>query len=164
MSIKNTFFSNPSILQDVQVLIVDNDRDSRSLYAFLLEGHGARVASLSSVQDALDWLNESIPALLICEMRFLGESVYPLIQAIRHLSLSSGRMIPILVISTCSLKSLAQQLQVKVEAYFIKPIDLEDFLNKVWNLVCLSRIIYPPSIPDWVMQQNKLLLHRVGTD
>lgn len=145
---------NSRMLEDVQILAVDNDRDTRDLYTFLLEDEGAKVTASRSIQDALDFLDGYIPNLLICEIRFLNESVLPLIQRVRSLARSSRRTIPILVTSTCSPIHLAQQLTVKVEAYLLKPIDIDDFINQVWDLILLSKTIYPSGIQDWVIQQN----------
>lgn len=125
---------NPKFLNDVQILIVDNDRDNRELYAFVLEGYGARVITAGSVQDGLALLNQWIPKVLICELRFLGESVYPLICRIRHLARKHGRIIPILITSTCSPTEFTQHWRLKKEAYLLKPVNLDDFLDEVWNL------------------------------
>lgn len=158
MLITNELFLNSRMLKDIQILVVDNDRDSREMYTFLLEDQGATVTALGSIRDALDLLDGSIPNLLICEIRFLGESVLPLIQRVRCLAFSSGRPIPILVTSTCSPISLAQQLAVKIEAYLLKPIDIDDFINQVWDLVLLSKTVYPSSIQDWGIKQNPVKL------
>jgi CheY-like chemotaxis protein len=134
MSITNELLPNSEFLKELQILVVDNDRDSRELYTVLLESYGAKVITISSIKDALDLLKWCIPAILICEIRFLGESVYPLIQQVRYLAFTSGRTIPILATSTCSLTSLTQQFQVKVEAYLLKPFDLDYFVAQVWKL------------------------------
>jgi CheY-like chemotaxis protein len=146
MLITDELLPNPQLLKDVQILIVENNLDSRDLYALLLESYGAKVTKLSSIKDALELLNSFIPTLLICEMRFLGESVYPLIQKIRDLAFSKGRMIPILVTSTCPPMNLVHELMVNVEAYLLKPFELEHFVRQVWKLILLSRITYPFSI------------------
>ncbi|MBD2465257.1 response regulator [Oscillatoria sp. FACHB-1407] len=151
MLITAEFPVNPKMLKEVQILLVDNDCDTQDLYTFLLEDQGAKVTTSTSIQDALDVLDGYIPNLMICEMRFLGESVLPLIQRVRSLAVGTGRSIPILVISTCDPIHLAQQLTVKVEAYLLKPIDLEAFLNQVRNLERLPKTIYPSSIQDWAI-------------
>ncbi len=143
---------NPGMLKDVQILVVDNDRDSRDLYAFLLDSYGAKVTALGSIKEALDLLHWCIPALLICEMRFLGESVDPLIQHVRDLALSSGSMIPILITSTCSLANLAQPLQIKIEAYLLKPINIDFFVEAVWNLTHRSKLTSPSKMQGWMMK------------
>jgi CheY-like chemotaxis protein len=150
----NKFLLNSKILEEAHILLVDNDRGSRELYAFLLEDQGAKVKAFESIQGAFDFLEENVPNLLICEIRFLGESVLPLIQRVRSLEFNRGGSIPILVISTVAPIKLAQQLSVEVEGYLIKPIDIDDFLNQVRNLARLSKTIYPSSIQSWFFNQN----------
>lgn len=147
MLIRNEVLLNTSILQDTQILVVDNDRDSRDLYALLLEGYGAKVIAVASIKEALGLLNGFFPNLLICEMRFLGESVDALIQTVRSLEFSYGRMIPIMVTSTCSVNSLMQQLRVKVDAYLLKPIEIDDLVTEA---IRLSKVTYPATTQDVV--------------
>jgi DNA-binding LytR/AlgR family response regulator len=65
--------------------------------------------------------------LLICEIRFLGESVYPLLQKVKFMTQISSKTTQILVISTCHPLKLAENLTVKVEGYLLKPISPERF-------------------------------------
>jgi DNA-binding NtrC family response regulator len=166
MSITNKLFLNPGLLKDVQILVVDNNYDSRDLYAFLLESYGAKVTMLGSIKDTLEMLNEYVPDLLICEMRFLGESVLPLIQRMKYIALSRGRTIPILGISTCSPASLVQQIQVKIEAYLLMPVDLDDLIDQVCNLTLQPSIDYLPGIHDYLTNQTpaKILLCGAGVN
>lgn len=154
MLITNELLLNSEILKGLQILVVDNDRDTRDLYAFLLESYGATVTVTDSIKDTLEILNSYIPNFLICEMRFLGESVSLLIQKIRCLALRSCKIIPIIGTSTCSPASLVQQSQEKVEVYLLKPIDIDYLIYQVWNLTLLSRFASLSSIPDPVAVQN----------
>lgn len=133
--------------KDRQILIVDNDCDSRDLYAFLLEDYGTVVTRLSTIKGALDFLENCTPTILICEIRFLGESVYPLIQRVRSLSHSHSEEIPVLAISTSSLADISQQIAITVEAYLMKPIDTDFFLNQVWDLILPANINKIQSVP-----------------
>ncbi|UBF29789.1 response regulator (plasmid) [Kovacikia minuta CCNUW1] len=164
MLLTTEFLLNPRMLKDVQILLVDNDPDTRDLYTFLLEDHGAKVTASQSIQDALDFLDGYIPDILICELRFLGESVLPLIQRVRALAFGSSRPIPILVMSTCDPISLAEQLTVKVEAYLLKPVDISDFVDQVWNLAFLSNTVYPFSMQAWMLNQNPVKLLCCGPE
>ena len=152
MSIADELPLNPKLLQDVKILVVDNDRDTRDLYAFLLESYGAKVTALGSIKASLDLLDRYAPTVLICEVTFLGESVHPLLQRIRYLAPVNGKAITILITSTGS-PTIVQQLPVQVEVYLLKPIDLDCFVNEVWNLAFLPSIAYPPSIQEWVQQE-----------
>lgn len=137
MSVANNFLPNSGILKEIEILLVDNDCDSRALYSFLLERDGAKVTAIGSIQAALDLLTWHIPAILICDLRFLGESVDPLIQCIRELAVDSGRAIPILATSTCPPMSLAQQLKLGINSHLRKPIDVDCLVSEVWNLTPL---------------------------
>lgn len=150
MLLKQGILFNPSICNDVTILIVDNDRDSGTLYAALFESYRATVMTTESIKEALNLLNRFVPDILVCEIRFLGESVYPLIRKVRSIAQDRHKLIPIFVTSTCPAVNLAEHLKVKVEAYQIKPIDLDQFVNEIWNLILLSKITQPLTVPDWL--------------
>jgi DNA-binding NtrC family response regulator len=154
MSKTNDLLLEPDILKDVPILVVDNDCDNQILYAFILVGYGAKVTAFGSIQEALRWLDGCTPAILICELRFLGENVDPLIYQVRLRALSINQAIPILVTSTCSLGILAQQWKFKVEAYCLKPVDVEQLVAEVWRLLMKSNIEPPIPIQSWLLQNE----------
>lgn len=154
MLLKPSVSFNPSMFKDVRILTVDNDRDSGALYMALFESYGATVITAESIQEALSLLNQFVPDVLVCEARFLGESVAPLIQQVKSIAQSRHILIPIFVTSTCSAIDLAKHLKVKVEAYQIKPIDLDQFAAKVWDLTLLSKITQPFTVDDWLTKLN----------
>lgn len=139
---------NSSILNQVQILTVDNDRGSGELYTASLENYGGVIVRTESIKEALSLLNRFVPDILICEVRFLGESVYPLIRQVRYVAQNRHKIIPIFAISTFPVMNLAEHLKVRVEAYQIKPIDLDQFVDEVWNLVLLSKTPQPLSIQN----------------
>ncbi len=160
MTAINEISLTPDVLKNVHVLVVDNDQGSQELYTFVLKTYGANVTAIGSVKEALDFLDWYIPTVLICEMRFLGETVYPLIQRVRHLALGDSRTIPVMVISTCPSTCLTDQLQLKIEAYLIKPIDLDQFIREVWNLAQLSIITILPIFQGRLMEAKTKQLSR----
>lgn len=139
---------NSTILKGVQILSVDNDLDSRSLYTIIFESCGGKVITAGSIQEALKLLDWLVPDILICEIRFRGESVDPLIQQIRKIALDQGKEIPILINSTCSPITLAADLKFKIEAYQMKPIDLDHLVQEVWDLVFLAKTVHLLSIME----------------
>ncbi|HEY9848005.1 MAG TPA: response regulator [Leptolyngbyaceae cyanobacterium] len=149
MGIAKIYSAPIRILKDVQILIVDNDSDSRYLYTLLLEDLGANVKATGSVGQALRFLDRFVPDILISEIKFRGESVAPLMQRLKDLAIANSSTIPIMVTSTCSKNSLDQYLKVGIEAYLIKPIDIDDFVFNIWNLVLLKKISHPYSIQEW---------------
>lgn len=142
------------ILKDVQILVVDNDLDTRDMYTFLLEDLGANVTIAGSIKEALKFLDWLLPDVLITEMVFLGESIDLLIQKLQQMALINNISIPILVTSTCCKRNVAEYLKVEVEAYLLKPINLDDLVSQIWNLIVRSKITHPFSIQDWITKQN----------
>lgn len=125
-------------IRDANILVVDNDADSRSLWAFLLEDYEAKVMDFESIKEALATLEYCVPNLLICEIRFLGESVIPLFDRIKGISVDHETAIPILITSTCSSANfvhLFQHVGVEAAAYLLKPIEIDDFVDTALKLI-----------------------------
>ncbi|MBW4465437.1 MAG: response regulator [Pegethrix bostrychoides GSE-TBD4-15B] len=130
----------------MDILTVDNDCDTRELYKIVFEDYGANVVTAGSVIAGMEALDSQAFDAVICEIRFAGESVYPLIQKLRFMDQISGRTTPILVTSTCPSAELTRHLTVKVEAYLLKPIALSHLVEAVWNTVFWSKITHPSGI------------------
>lgn len=161
MSYESQTLPSPVILKDVQILVVDNDADSRCLYKFLLETYGARVTTVESIADAMTLLDYLVPDILVCEIRFLNEDVLPLIQRIKAVALGQGQRIPILVASASCAVGFAQKLLTMVDDYLLKPVDVNHLVNDVWNLVYLAKATKEVNIQDWVVKHRNSTTHHV---
>jgi CheY-like chemotaxis protein len=159
MSNKGQTLPNPGIFKDVQILVVDNDADSRYLHKVLLEIYGAQVMTIESIADAMALLEYLVPDILICEIRFFGEDVLSLIQRIKTVALGRDRAIPILVVSASCEASFAQNLLIMVESYLLKPIDLDHLIDEVWNLVYLAKAAQTVNIQDWLVKHRAWKKH-----
>ncbi|HEY9883099.1 MAG TPA: response regulator [Thermosynechococcaceae cyanobacterium] len=123
------------LLKGVQVLVVDNDRDSGEFYRTLLEGCGATVVTCNSIQEALtifDWL---LPQILLCEMRFLGESIETLVTKLHDMERKGGQHIPTIAITTLITDNFAKILNAGFEGFLLKPIDLNELVSVLRHLV-----------------------------
>lgn len=135
MNLINGFCLKVGKLKGVQLLIVDNDRDSRDLYAFLLTDLSATVITAGSVKEALEILNWFTPNIIVTEIRFLGESIYTLLNRLNAMKADNGNHIPIIVISTSTTGTHDQIPDVEFEEYLLKPFDLDKFVSIIRNLV-----------------------------
>lgn len=140
---------NSSMFNDVRILTVDNDRDSGALYTALFESYSATVVTTESIKEALSLLNRFVPDILICEARFLGESVVPLIQQVRSIAQDRHKLIPICVTSSFPAENLTEHLKVKVEAYQVKPVNLDQLVAEVSSLILLAKIAQPLTVHAW---------------
>lgn len=123
------------VLKGVQILVVDNDNDSGEMYDTLLNHFDAIVTLAISVKNALEILDWLIPNIIICEIRFLGESVYRLFEKLHAIEVGSGNHIPIIVTSTRYISSREQIDDVEFEGYLLKPFDPEELVLTIVNLM-----------------------------
>ncbi|MEH1850225.1 MAG: response regulator [Nostoc sp.] len=135
MNLINDFCLADGILQGVQVLVVDNDRDSRDLYAFLLKDLSANVITAGSIKEALEIMSWFTPSILVSEIRFLGESIYTLLNKLHVIKADNGNHIPIIVTSTSTTGTHDQIPDVEFEEYLLKPFDLDRLVSLIQNLV-----------------------------
>ena len=135
MNLINGYCLADGILKGVEVLVVDNDHDCKDLYKFLLEDLSANVITAGSVKEALEILSWFTPNILVCEIRFLGESIYTLLNTLSAMEANNGKHIPIIVTSTCTTGTNDQIPDVEFEEYLLKPFDLDKFVSMIRNQV-----------------------------
>jgi DNA-binding NtrC family response regulator len=153
MDLINGFCLADGILKGVEVLVVDNDRDSRDLYTFLLEDQNANVITAGSVKEALEILSWFTPNILVCEIRFLGESIYTLLNTLSAMEANNGKHIPIIVTSTSTTGTNDQIPDVEFEEYLLKPFDLDKFVSMIRNQV--QDDVAENSCPDVLVLHTK---------
>ena len=83
-----------SLLQGVQVMLVDDDEFARELVTLMLEQEGAQVTSAASVKEALHILSlllpHALPHVLVSDISMPDEDGYSLIRQIRELPPERG--------------------------------------------------------------------------
>jgi CheY-like chemotaxis protein len=77
-------------LKGLRVLVVDDDRDARRLFAEMLQHYGASVTALASASEVLTALHESSWDLLVSDIGMPGIDGYELINRIRGTDSSRG--------------------------------------------------------------------------
>lgn len=135
------------ILKDVQVLVIDNDRDALYLYTVLLEECGANVIVAASIEEALEVFGWLLPDILICEMQFYGERIDTLTTKLSEMKKSAGNYIPAIAITTWMTDNLAQILDASFEGYLLKPVDPDILVSLIRNLsLCSKSIVLERSV------------------
>jgi DNA-binding response OmpR family regulator len=72
-----------STLGTLDVLLVEDDADTREALRIVLQNHGSRVRSVASVRQALEAYDAQPPDLVISDVGMPDEDGYVLIRAIR---------------------------------------------------------------------------------
>lgn len=86
-------------LQNVQILLVDDDRDTREFEVFLLEQQGATVIVAASGLEALQALDRSLPDVIISNIGMAEIDGYMLMQQDRSRPPIEGGTIPALALT-----------------------------------------------------------------
>ncbi|MBD6616435.1 response regulator [Komarekiella sp. 'clone 1'] len=122
-------------LSNLQILLVDDDADTREFQAFLLEQSGAKVTAVASGLEALQVLDCFIPDVIVSDIGMAQMDGYMLIQQIRSRPPNQGGTIPAIAL-TAYAGDIDQQkaLAAGFQAHITKPLKPEELVRKIVNL------------------------------
>ncbi|MBD3886989.1 PAS domain S-box protein [Phormidium tenue FACHB-886] len=126
----------PLNLQGVQILVVDDETDTRDLIAFLLEQAGATVATAASASEALTLLIQSQPDLLVSDIGMPEMNGYMLMQQIRMLPPDQGGQVKAIALTAYAGEIDYQQaMAAGFQQHLSKPIEPEVLVNAIARLL-----------------------------
>ncbi|WP_375473982.1 ATP-binding protein [uncultured Nostoc sp.] len=126
---------NFSVLNGLQILVVDDNADTRELIAFILEQSGAQVTAVNSVGEALEALERLKPDVLVSDIGMPDEDGYSLIRKVRAQEAEQEEKILAVALTAFARDeehSLA--LQAGFQVHLSKPIEPEELVKVVENL------------------------------
>ena len=117
----------PSVQETKQILVVEDDEDSRRALTNVLEDEGFSVAALSSCEAALDYLRGSPPPdLIVLDLMMQGMEGWEF----RHVQKRDTELSDIPVISISAVGKL-----VDVDVALRKPVDYDELVTAVERYV-----------------------------
>ncbi|MEH2037319.1 PAS domain-containing hybrid sensor histidine kinase/response regulator [Nostoc sp.] len=126
---------NLSILNGLQILVVDDNADTRELIAFILEQSGGRVRAVSSVGEALEALERLKPDVLVSDIGMPDEDGYSLIRKVRAQESEQGEKILAVALTAFARDEEHRlALQAGFQVHVSKPIEPEELVAVVANL------------------------------
>ncbi|MEH1866052.1 MAG: PAS domain S-box protein [Nostoc sp.] len=135
---KESLNSQPesSLLSDTQVLVVDDEPDIRDLVSFILQDYGVQVTSVSSAQEALKALSESIPDVLISDIGMPKTDGYMLMREVRSRSPQEGGSVPAIALTAYAGEMNQQQaLAAGFQMHISKPVDPDVLVKAIVDLI-----------------------------
>ncbi|MBD2156585.1 PAS domain S-box protein [Leptolyngbya sp. FACHB-16] len=134
---QNRPLSEPlSDLSGIQVLVVDDEPDSREFIAFVLEQAGARVLTAAIADEALAMIPRIKPAVLLSDIGMPGMDGYMLMQQVRALPPEQGGQIPAIALTAYAGEINQQQaLAAGFQQHIAKPIEPERLVSVIASLV-----------------------------
>ncbi|MEH2165174.1 MAG: PAS domain S-box protein [Nostoc sp.] len=131
-------YSQPesSLLADTQVLVVDDEPDIRDLITFILQDYGVQVTAVSSAQEALQALSESIPNVLISDIGMPKTDGYMLMREVRSRSPQQGGNVPAIALTAYAGEMNQQQaLAAGFQMHISKPVDPDALVQAIADLI-----------------------------
>jgi CheY-like chemotaxis protein len=123
-------------LENITVLVVDDDEDTRELLHCVLEDSGATVQLAPSVDIAVDTFKRSPAHAVISDIRLRNSDGYALIQAIRqHNADFHGFTAAIAVTGFASPDDRERALSAGFHAYVAKPFEPSELVRTLANLL-----------------------------
>jgi CheY-like chemotaxis protein len=119
-------------LGTLDVLLVEDDSDTREALQIVLQDHGSRVRSVASVRQALEAYDAQAPDLVMSDVGMPGENGYVLIRAIRDLEEGrSHRTLAIAITGFASREDHETALRAGFDEHVAKPVEADDLLDRV---------------------------------
>ncbi|MBD2500105.1 response regulator [Anabaena azotica] len=127
---------SPLALAGLSILLVEDDEDCRIYFTTVLEADGATVVPVSSAAAALKVLPQLQPDVLISDIGMPGEDGYTLIRKVRALTPDhGGRVLAIALTAFGDRESCLHALESGFQTHVSKPVDPEELVEIVANLV-----------------------------
>jgi PAS domain S-box-containing protein len=124
-------------LDGLQILVVDDEPDSREFVAFVLEQAGAIVTSLSSGIEALQKLEQFVFDLVVSDIGMPEMDGYMLMQQLRLLK--QHRQIPVIALTAYAGEVDQQQaIAAGFQQHLSKPVEPEALVSAIVDLLSTS--------------------------
>ncbi|MBD2508165.1 MULTISPECIES: response regulator [unclassified Nostoc] len=123
-------------LAGLDILVIEDDNDTRFFITTVLEMDGARVIPVISADAAHKVLSELQPDVLISDIGLPGEDGYTFIRKFRALkSNNCGRVPAIALTAYADAEARIRALEGGFDTHVSKPIDPDELVEIVANLV-----------------------------
>lgn len=122
-------------LNGLQILVVDDDADSREFLDFALTSYGAEVLAAACASEAIAAFKQFNPDVLVSDLGMPGEDGYTLIRMVRMLESKQGRNIPAIALTGYARDSDRDKaLAAGFGLHMSKPIDTEELVAAIAKL------------------------------
>jgi PAS domain S-box-containing protein len=125
-----------SNLNDVKILVVDDDADTREFIAFLLEQYGANVTAVASADEALAAFRQSLPDVLLSDIGMPDVDGCMFMRQLRTLPPEQGGQIPAIALTAYAGEINAKQvLAAGFHKHIAKPVEPSELIEAIANLL-----------------------------
>jgi signal transduction histidine kinase/CheY-like chemotaxis protein len=129
-----------TLFEDLRVVLVEDDTDSREMLKTFLEANGMRVTAVESAPAAIEAVRVINPDILISDVGLPGQDGYEMIQKIRSFTADEGGQTPAIALTGyVSLQDRKQALSSGFQEHLAKPIDFDELVGRFKRIAGKSR-------------------------
>ncbi|MBH8553339.1 PAS domain S-box protein [Nostocaceae cyanobacterium CENA357] len=127
---------HPLLLKHTKILVVDDEPDIRDLVSFILQEYGVEVNTVTSAKEALEYLSQSLPDILISDIGMPEVDGYMLMRQVRQRSPQQGGNLPAIALTAYAGEINQQQaLAAGFQLHVSKPVDPEVLIKAIASLI-----------------------------
>ena len=120
----------------IDVLVVDDDHDCRTMLATALTASECIVLAVESAEAAYDAVHKRVPDVVITDLRLVGGAAgWTLAQVLR----GDPRTRDVALVAVMGAVAPAMEVVAPFDAYLRKPVDLKLLIQLVRQLAAVSR-------------------------
>jgi signal transduction histidine kinase len=125
----------PDLLTGLQVLVLEDDADSRDLLVMALEQCGAEVTAFASVPEALASFDTAVPDVLVSDIGVPFEDGYSFIRKVRSRLPAQGGTVPAAALTAYArADDRLQALEAGFQTHLAKPVEPSELIAAVAHL------------------------------
>jgi DNA-binding response OmpR family regulator len=123
-------------LNNIRVLVVEDDRDTRQMLTFIFEQSGADVVAAGSFNEAMKAYREMPPNVVVADIGMPDYNGYALISRMREEDRELGRTTPAIALTAYTSEADRQQaLSAGFQKYMAKPFEPAELIANVVDLI-----------------------------
>ena len=123
-------------LNNIRVLVVEDDRDTRQMLTFIFEQTGADVIAAGSFNEAMKAYREMPPNVVVADIGMPDYNGYALISRMREEDRELGRTTPAIALTAYTSEADRQQaLSAGFQKYMAKPFEPAELIANVVDLI-----------------------------
>nr|WP_278002813.1 ATP-binding protein [Nodosilinea sp. LEGE 06152] len=123
-------------LTNVQILVVDDEANTREFMAFLLELNGAKVVTAASADEAISVLAQFAPDILLSDIGMPQVDGYTLMRRVRSLPPKQGGQIPAIALTAYAGEIDYQQaMAAGFQKHIAKPVEPDHLIEAIAGLL-----------------------------
>jgi CheY-like chemotaxis protein len=123
-------------LENVNVLLIDDDRDTLQMLSVVLAEHRANVQVAASAAEALEALQWFQPDVFVTDLVMPGEDGYSFIDKVRTLSANGAKQTPAVALTSyVRIEDRARALSSGFNMFVPKPVEPNELIIAIANLV-----------------------------